>query len=86
MEKEYRLIGFDALEEEFYPLKGDYPNEQAARQAVVLRLRHLNETQPPETPGGQDDLGIQDRIFIQIPDGNKYRFIPTPEEFGQKPG
>ena len=83
MKNEWKLVGFDAFEGEYYLLVGDYSSELEARQAGVLRFRLLNETQPPEQSGGQCDLGIQDRIFIKRPDGSKYRFIPLPEDFNQ---
>lgn len=85
MENEWKLVSFDTFAETFYHLPGTYVGEKEARQAGALRLEELNKNQPPETSGGQDDLGIQDRIFVQRPDGSRFRFIPTPEEFGQKP-
>ena len=80
MENEWKLVGFDAFEEEYYSLNDSYPNENEARQAAILKFKEINKLQPPEEAGGQDDEGIQDRLFIERPNGSKYRFIPLPEE------
>lgn len=69
------LEGFSVVENRPYPLRGECDNEADALDAARLRLAHLERFQPTESSGGQDDDGIQDRIFIVRPDGSRYRFV-----------
>lgn len=81
--KIWRVVGYDTFEEEFYSIHGaDYVTEEEAQQAARVRFDILNKTQPmeEEDSGGQDDDGIQDRIFIERPDGSRYRFILIPQD------
>lgn len=80
MKEVWRLVGYDTFEGEYYPLYGEHEDEHNARIAAIERFRMLKETQSSEDSGGQDEFGLQDRIFIQRPDGSKYRFIPIPPE------
>ena len=80
MKEIWRLVGYDTFEEECYSLNGEYEDEYSARIIALERFKMLQKTQPFEDSGGQDELGIQDRIFIQRPNGTRYRFIPIPPE------
>ncbi len=68
----WRIIGRDALDWDFYPLPGAYPNRKEAEQAARQRLCYLEGFQPTATSGGQN--GIQDRVFVVSPSGTSYRF------------
>jgi hypothetical protein len=67
----WKLIGFDTLS---YTLKS-YPSLEAAEAAAQERLIELEQTQPSTSSGGQS--GIQDRVFIERPDGTQYRVFPS---------
>ena len=74
----WKLEGYDTFEDhpgEYYPLAGEYDSEEKAKEAARARLAHLEETQPSESSGGQDDGGIQDEVYIICPDGKRYRFL-----------
>jgi len=71
----WKLRGYDTFEEEYYDIEGEHPDEATARKAAQEKLADLNLTQPIESSGGQEDHGIQDRIFIVRPDGSTYRFL-----------
>lgn len=77
MTERWKLIGHDTFSDEEYSLGGEYPDEEAALDAAHKKLLELEECQPSPFSGGQAEDGIQDRIFIQRPDGTKYRFIPS---------
>lgn len=85
MNEGWKLIGHDTFEGVDYPLDGEYTDEEAARQAGETKFQSIEETQPRKSSGGQDDLGIQDRLFIQRPDGTRYRFLPLPPELKSDP-
>lgn len=84
MTEVWKIIGYDTFEESYYPVPGSYQDERSTRLAAKLRLDLLNQTQPPESSGGQNEGAIQDRIFIKRPDSTLYRFIPIPGEFDDK--
>lgn len=71
--KTYRLVGFDTFEGAEYAIPGRYRTLQQAREAARARLLHLEQTQPSESSGGQGFFGIQDRVFIEHPDGTRER-------------
>jgi hypothetical protein len=73
--KRWRLIGHDTLEGADYPLT-EHDSEEAAQRAASERMRMLESTQPSRSSGGQD--GIQDRVYIERPDGSRFRFGGTP--------
>lgn len=75
LEGKWKLGGYDTFEGEFYPLEGTYPSEEAAELAAQERLKHLEETQPSSSSGGQNG-GIQDRVYIVTPDGDYTRIMP----------
>ena len=74
----WKLMGYDAFEdageESFYPLDGEYVSETDAHEAAKRRLAELEQTQPAASSGGQAYRGIQDRVYIVDPDGNRTRF------------
>lgn len=77
----WKLLGYDTFEEGFYPLSGQYHDEESAYAAAVARLDSIEEIQPTEESGGQaidenDPRGIQDQIFVVRPDGSRYRVLP----------
>lgn len=70
----WKLVGFDTFANEFYSLDGEYKTEKAVNEAAKKRLGLLEKSQPSESSGGQSAFGIQDRVFIETPDGRRYRF------------
>ncbi|MDO8429457.1 MAG: hypothetical protein Q7S88_02410 [Candidatus Daviesbacteria bacterium] len=85
MKEVWNIVGYDTFEESYYRVPGSYLDERSTRLAAKLRLDLLNQTQPPDQTGGQNDEGIQDRIFIQRPNLTLYRYVPIPGEFDEKP-
>jgi hypothetical protein len=67
----WRLVGWDTFEGADYPLS-EHDDEEACVKAARDRLRILERDQPTAQSGGQD--GIQDQVFIETPDGIRYRF------------
>ena len=68
----FKLLGYDTFSNEWYDLD-KFKTEKEAVRAGKTRLRDLEVTQPSATSGGQESMGIQDRVFIERPDGSKYR-------------
>jgi hypothetical protein len=73
---EYRLMGMDRFDGEFYyistrPYKASYPTYAEAKAAASARLNELEEYQPSRSSGGQG--GIQDWVYILHPDGHRER-------------
>ena len=81
--REWKLVGYDTYDNQWYPLKGGrllksgFLTEFGARRAAKRRLAELEIEQPSETSGGQSTFGIQDRVFIQRPNGTSYCFRPN---------
>ncbi len=71
----WHLVGYDTFSDEFYPLYESHAIEAMAQEAAIRRLMVLEVQQPTESSGGQDDAGIQDRIFILGPGGVFYRAV-----------
>lgn len=69
----WKIEGYDTFDASSYPLAGEYDSEDDAKQAARNRLSELETNQPSSTSGGQS--GIQDRVYIVNPNGNKYRFF-----------
>jgi hypothetical protein len=67
----FTLVGYDTFEGEEYTLDGVYHTEQEAVVAAQIRLRHLEQTQPSSSSGGQGMFGIQDRVYVLRPDAWK---------------
>ncbi len=68
----FKLLGYDTFSDEWYDLD-EFKTEAEAQTAGRERLEDLEKTQPSHQSGGQAPQGIQDRVFIQRPDGSKYR-------------
>jgi len=69
----FKLLGFDTFSSEWYSL-GSFHTEGKALAAAQAKLRVLEHTQPSRSSGGQS--GIQDRVFIERPDGTQARVFP----------
>lgn len=80
----WRLQGYDAYDGGFYSLPGQFTSELDAQKAALSKLKEIEGTQPTEDTDGQNDEGIQDRVFILRPDGTQYRFLPVTEEQQEK--
>lgn len=74
MKKIWRLIGYDTFSNEWYDLDGSYRSLAAVEKAAQKRLELLEQRQPSASSGGQAELGIQDRVFIETPEGRRYRW------------
>lgn len=70
----FKLMGYDTFSDEWYRL-GEYLSEKEARAAGVKKLEELVITQPASSSGGQGIFGIQDRVYIDSPDGNRHRVL-----------
>lgn len=73
--KKFLLLGFDTFSSEWYSL-GRFSTEAEAQEAAQKKLKENEQLQPSSGSGGQGFLGIQDRVFIEGPDGNRYRVFP----------
>jgi len=69
----WKLEGYDAFSSEAYPLEGEYATEEEAIHAAKQRLLELENLQPSTSSGGQESGGIQDRVFIIGPNGQRRR-------------
>jgi hypothetical protein len=67
--------GCDTFEGRDYLITTGLASEDEALTAASAYMTELDRRQPPEHSGGQDALGIQDRVFIVRPDGSRYRFF-----------
>lgn len=67
----WRLEGYDTFGGESYALAGAYASEAEAREAARRRLAELERLQPTASSGGQS--GIQDRVYILAPSGERIR-------------
>jgi len=73
----WRLLGLDAFDPDAEMcLLGEYETETAALEAAYKRLEELEQTQPSSSSGGQAPRGIQDRVYIEDPQGNVKRILP----------
>jgi len=71
----YKLVGFDTFEGEYYDLDGEYSTETEAITAGRARLLELEKNQPSSSSGGQGFGGIQDRVFVLCPNGQRKRLL-----------
>ncbi len=77
---DWKVIGLDTFaaanegEDALYTI-AVCADEATAQLMAYTKLQALEESQPTETSGGQGVAGIQDRIFIERPDGTRYRVI-----------
>ncbi len=70
----WTLEGWDTFSAHAYPLRGEFNSEAEARKAAAARLIQLEKTQPTASSGGQS--GIQDRVYIISPTGERKRYLP----------
>jgi hypothetical protein len=77
MTENFKLVGFDTFEGEYYALEGNYESGEDARKAANKMFKELEKTQPSNSSGGQAFNGIQDRIFVEGPDGSRCRVLPV---------
>lgn len=71
---QWRLEGWDTFAGESYPIPGGYATEAKAVTAAKRWLARIERAQPSAQSGGQD--GIQDRVYVVGPDGQRYRVLP----------
>ena len=71
----FKLLVYDAFEGEFYQEK-TYKTEDEALESARDKLSALEKAQPSTRSGGQEQSGIQDRVFIQYPNGRLIRVMP----------
>jgi hypothetical protein len=76
MRSKWKLLGYDTFSNEWYPLS-EHKNQELAEKAAAKRMDGLEVSQPANQSGGQGLFGIQDRIFIERPDGFKYRWLAS---------
>lgn len=81
---QWKLLGYDTFSGEDYSLAGAYISQRSAEQAAEAQLKELQQTQPDSETGGQDEQGIQDRVFVVRPDGTKYRYTGNPTPVGSQ--
>ncbi len=84
----WSVWGYDTFEEEdaWYPIDADwtktpreikeYDTEDEALARAYSRFDELEISQPSKNSGGQSEWGIQDMVYLQRPDGNRYRVFP----------
>jgi hypothetical protein len=70
----FKLLGYDMFSREWYSLD-QFSTWDKARKAGVKKLEELAISQPANSYGGQSINGIQDRVFIEHPNGKRYRVI-----------
>lgn len=80
---EWKVIGLDTFEAAHDPKEAEYTigtcvDEATAQSMAYSKLRALEVSQPSATSGGQHSNGIQDQVFIERPDGTRYRVTPCP--------
>ena len=75
MNGKWRLEGYDTFEGESYPLDGDYNSPDEAMAAAHQRLHKLEAEQPTASSGGQGFGGIQDRVYLIGPHGQRIRAL-----------
>ena len=74
--KKWRLVGWDTFSSEEYTLT-EHKSQAEAEQAAAERMQELERTQPSISSGGQGIFGIQDRVYIERPDGTRYQWFTT---------
>lgn len=72
----WKIRGHDTFSNEPYSLPGEWTDEDGALLGARERLQELERTQPASETGGQDENGIQDKVYIIRPDGTEYPFLP----------
>ena len=56
--------------------KGEYATETQAVHAAYQYLEHLEKTQPTSQSRGQSREGLQDRVYVESPNGAVRRILP----------
>lgn len=74
--KPWKLVGWDTFSHEEYPIS-EHKTQDLAEAAAAKRMQELEERQPSKSSGGQGVFGIQDRVYIQRPDGTQYQWFTT---------
>ena len=72
MKRGYKLVGYDTFSNEWYDIS-THCTKPAALKAAQKQLKHLEAWQPSSTSGGQFGGGIQDRVYLEDPSGNRTR-------------
>lgn len=72
----WTLEGLDTFSDEMYPLPGSFPSQEAAEVAARDRLVQLERDEPTGNKG-QEPCGLQDRVFVVSPTGQRIRVFPT---------
>lgn len=70
--KVFKLLGYDTFSNEWYGSR-EFATEKEARDAGIKKLEELAISQPASSSGGQG--GIQDQVYIEYPDGKRFRVI-----------
>lgn len=85
----WSVWGYDTFEggDAWYPVEADrtvsprrmkeYDTEEEALDRAHKYWGELERAQPTSQSGGQGALGIQDRVFVQRPDGTRKRIFPS---------
>ncbi len=74
-ENKWKIEGYDTFANEPYPIPGEYNSQGEAHAAASAMAANIEASQPSSSSGGQAAEGIQDRIYIVRPDGEKYRYL-----------
>lgn len=72
----WKLIGWDTFSSEEYSIS-EHKTQELAEKAAAEKMQYLEEIQPSKSSGGQGTYGIQDQVYIQRPDGTRYRWFTT---------
>jgi hypothetical protein len=78
---EFEVIGYDEFDGEEYALSDSsgepavFVDHDLALEFGRSRLRDLEMTQPTASSGGQEFGGIQDRVYIVHPNGQRERVL-----------
>lgn len=83
-ETKWTLEGLDAFDGGRYFLSRHHSEDEALR-AAQIRLSFLEKTQPTASSGGQAEHGIQDRVFVVLPDGTRRRVLPDAGFLADRP-
>jgi hypothetical protein len=82
-DQKWRLEGWDTFGWHAYPIPGEYASEALAFAAAHQELEELERQQPTASSGGQ--AGIQDRVYVVGPGGQRYRVVPRPKVRRRRP-
>lgn len=72
----WRLFGWDTFSNEEYRLSV-HNSQELAERAAAEKLQENERLQPSSQSGGQGVFGIQDRVYIERPDGTRYQWFTT---------